>query len=41
MYDINCTNVDLTVVINFVIKYITKGIIQLEHYVPLYFILLE
>ena len=41
MYDINCTHVDLSVVINFIIKYITKGIIQLENYVQLYSILLE
>jgi hypothetical protein len=40
MYDINCTHVEITVVINFIIKYITKGIIQLENYVHLYSILL-
>jgi len=41
MYDINCTYVDLIMVINFIIKYITKGIIQLENYVQLYSILVE
>jgi hypothetical protein len=41
MYDINCTYVEITIDINFLIKYITKGIIQLEDYVKLYSILLE
>lgn len=41
MYDINCTHVEETIVINFLIKYITKGIIQLEDCVKLYFILQE
>jgi hypothetical protein len=41
MYDINCTHVEETIVITFLIKYITKGVIQLEDYVKLYSILLE
>jgi len=41
MYDINCTHVEITIVTNFLIKYITKGIIQLEDYVKLYSILLD